>query len=290
MMQANKLRLGIFFVITMTFFLAVMVWLTGGFSGKKVSQYVCYFDWSVSGLSPGSDVMYNGMPVGQVRNISLAPDGRLVQVLMDMDPTFRIDSEITACLLASGITGSQNIDLSRSGEGDVQLNLAADLGFTPPAPVIPVTQGTMQKLAHGVDRMVEIMDLIDFRVLNDQLISMMMNVNRLLDAAEVEILMECLVSNSRNLDSLMITYTRLGRNADLLVTDLRRHLPELASDANLLIEHLDGLTEVLRLFALNAEASLAPVADFAGEARELVPLLREGLGGLLSPPAREVTW
>lgn len=290
MMRANRLRLGIFFVVTMTFFLAVMIWLTGGFSGKKVVPYVCYFDWSVSGLSPGSDVMYNGMPVGQVRTISLAPDGRLVQVLMDLDPAFRVDSEITACLLASGITGSQNIDLSRSGEGDPQLNLAADLSFSPPAPVIPVTQGTMQKLSHGVDRMVEIMDLIDFHKLNDELMSLMENLNRLLDAAEVEVLMECLVSNSRNLDSLLITYTRLGRNADLLVTDVRLRLPGLSADVGLLIRQLEELTEAIRLFTLNAEASLEPVADFAGEARELVPLLREGLRGMLSPPAREVVW
>jgi ABC-type transporter Mla subunit MlaD len=71
-------------------------------SGKKTVPYVSYFDWSVSGLSPGGEVMYNGVLVGTVRSISIAPDGRLVQVLMEVDPLFVVDSEITACLTATG--------------------------------------------------------------------------------------------------------------------------------------------------------------------------------------------
>jgi phospholipid/cholesterol/gamma-HCH transport system substrate-binding protein len=290
MMQANKLRLGIFFVVTMTFFLAVIIWLTGGLSGKKTVPYVSYFDWSVSGLSPGGEVMYNGVLVGTVRSISIAPDGRLVQVLMEVDPLFVVDSEITACLTATGITGSQKIDLSRAGEGDTQLNRAGDLGFTPPASVIPVTPGMMQKLTHGADRLVEIMDIMDFEVLNEELTRMLVNVNRLMDAAEVEVLMECLVSNSRNIDSLLITYNRLGRNADLLVTQMRSEFPGLSSDTKHLIENLEELTEVVKVFALNANAALEPVSGFAGEARELVPLIREGLARMVLPQGREVVW
>lgn len=290
MMKANKLRLGIFFVITMTFFLAVIIWLTGGLSGKKTIPYVCYFDWSVSGLSLGSEVMYNGVLVGSVRSISIAPDGRLVQVLMEVDPSFSVDPEITASLTAAGITGSQKIDLSRAGEGVVQLNRATDLDFTPPATVIPVATGMMQKLSHGADRLVEIMDIVDFELLNEELNRMLMNMNRLMDAAEVEILVECLVSNSRNLDSLLITYNRLGRNADLLVTQIRTELPGLSSDARHLMESLEELAGILEVFARNADATLGPVAGFAGEARELVPLIREGLDEMISPQGREVVW
>lgn len=290
MMQANRLRLGIFFVITMTFFLAVIIWLTGGLSGKKTVPYVCYFDWSVSGLSLGTEVMYNGVLVGSVRSISIAPDGRLVQVLMEIDPSFVVDSEITACLTASGITGSQKIDLSRAAYGEVQLNRAGELGFDPPAVVIPVTSGTMQKLSHGADRLVEIMDIMDFEVLNEELTRMLVNVNRLMDAAEVEVLVECLVSNSRNLDSLLITYNRLGRNTDLLVTQMRAELPGLSSDAHHLMESLEELSAVLKAFTQNADAALEPVSGFAGEARELMPLIREGLDAMISPQGREVVW
>jgi len=290
MMKANKLRLGIFFVVTMAFFLAVIIWLTGGLSGKKMVPYVCYFDWSVSGLSLGSEVMYNGVLVGSVRSISIAPDGRLVQVLMEVDPSFVVDHEITACLTTAGIAGSQKIDLSRSAEGQTQLNRAVDLGFTPPAVVIPVTSGMMQKLSHGADRLVEIMDIVDFEVLNEELNRMLVNVNRLMDAAEVEVLVECLVSNSRNLDSLLITYNRLGRNADLLVTQMRTELPGLSSDARHLMESLEELTQVLNAFTRNADALLEPVSGFAGEARELMPLLREGLDAMISPQGREVVW
>lgn len=290
MMQANKMRLGIFFVITTTFLLAVIVWLTGGLGGKKTVPYVSYFDWSVSGLSLGGDVMYNGVLVGTVKSISIAPDGRLVQVLMELDPEFVVDSEITACLIASGITGSQKIELSRAGEGQTQFYRAGELGFTPPAVVIPVAPGLMQKLSHGADRLVEIIDVIDFELLNDQLNKMLINVNRLLDAAEVEILMECLVSNSRNLDSVLTTYNRLGSNVDLLVTQMRSEFPVLSSDAQHLIESVEELTQILKAFSLSADAALEPVSGFAGEARELIPLIREGLDAMVLPQGREVVW
>lgn len=290
MMKANNLRLGVFFIVTMTFFLAVMIWLTGGFSGKKTVPYVCYFDWSVSGLSVGSEVMYNGVLVGSVKSISIAPDGELVQVLMEVDPLLIVDDEITACLNAAGITGSQKIDLSRAGEGDVQMNTAAELDFAPPAAVIPVAPGMMQKLSHGADRLVEIMDAVDFEILSVELNKMLVNVNRLLDDAEVEALMECLVSNSRNLDSLLITYNRLGRNTDLLVTQMSAELPGLSSDAQHLIENLEELSAVLKAFTHNADAALEPISGVAGEARELMPLIREGLDAMILPQGREVVW
>jgi phospholipid/cholesterol/gamma-HCH transport system substrate-binding protein len=286
MMKANKLRLGIFFVTAMFFLLAVIVWLTGGLGGRKASIYACYFDWSVSGLNVGGDVMYNGVLVGQIREISLAPDGRLVQVLMDMDPGFTVDSEITASLVATGITGGQDIDLHRAQPGEVRHNAAADLSFEPPVPVIPVAQGMMQKLSHMADRLVEVVDVLDM----DVLMELLGNMNRLLDDAEVDVLVESLVSNSRNLDTLLITYTRLGRNADLLITDIRRELPGLSSDADSLMERLGRLAETLDAFALNTGAALEPVSRFAGQAGELVPLIREGLDGMVTPPRREVSW
>ncbi len=286
MMRANKLRLGIFFVASMFFFLAVVVWLTGGLGGKKTSLYVCYFDWSVSGLNVGGDVMYNGVPVGQVREISMAPDGRLVQVLLDMDPAFAVDPTITAALVTTGITGSQDIDLHRAEPGELRFNGPSDLTFEPPAQVIPVTQGMMQKLDHVADRLAKAVDILDVEVLME----LLSNMNRLLHDADLDLLTESLVSNSRHLDTLMTTYTRLGRNVDLLVTDIRRELPGLSSDADTLMERLGRLAETLDAFALNTGAALEPVSRFAGQAGELVPLIREGLDGKLTPPRREVSW
>ncbi len=286
MMKANKLRLGIFFVASMFFLLAVIIWLTGGLGGRKTAVYACYFDWSVNGLNVGGDVMYNGVLVGRIREISLAPDGRLVQVLMDMDPGFTVGPEITATLVATGITGGQDIDLYRARPDEVRHNAAGHLSFSPPAPVIPVAQGIMQKLSHMADRLVEVVDILDMEVL----MNLLGNMNRLLEDAEVDVLVESLVSNSRNLDTLLVTYTRLGRNADLLITDIRRELPELSSDADSLMERLGRLAETLDAFALNTGAALEPVSRFAGQAGEMIPLIREGLDGMVTPPRREVSW
>jgi hypothetical protein len=114
----------------------------------------------------------------------------------------------------------------------------------------------MQKLSHMADRLVEVVDILDMEVL----MNLLGNMNRLLEDAEVDVLVESLVSNSRNLDTLLVTYTRLGRNADLLITDIRRELPELSSDADSLMERLGRLAETLDAFALNTGAALEPVS------------------------------
>ncbi|MCK7522901.1 MAG: hypothetical protein MZV64_37105 [Ignavibacteriales bacterium] len=56
------------------------------------------------------------------------------------------------------------------------------------------------------------------------------------------------------------------------------------------MESLEELTAVLKTFTQNADAALEPVSGFAGEARELMPLIREGLDAMISPQGREVVW
>ena len=81
-MTGNKFKLGLFFSIGVFFTIFLIIWLSGGFSEKKTTTYVSYFSWSVQGLNQGSSVMYNGVSIGQIESIDIAPDGRLVEVLM----------------------------------------------------------------------------------------------------------------------------------------------------------------------------------------------------------------
>ena len=51
----------------------------------ETRQYVTYFAESVQGLEVNAPVKFRGLQIGRVEDIKLAPDGRLIEVLMRVD-------------------------------------------------------------------------------------------------------------------------------------------------------------------------------------------------------------
>ncbi|MEA3266818.1 MAG: MlaD family protein, partial [Candidatus Fermentibacteria bacterium] len=161
-LRANKLRLGIFFVLVMTLFVGAIFWLVGGFTKDPSTEYACYYAWSVSGLNVGSAVNYNGVPVGSVVSIGIAPDGRLVEVVLQIvDDKFMVDSTIVASLYVTGITGLQNVNLESLPDSVSRKYESHQLSFQSDLPVIPVRSGTVQSVTTGITRLFEIMESID---------------------------------------------------------------------------------------------------------------------------------
>ena len=103
-MEANRFRLGVFFFLGSLIAISVMVWLTGWFKSEATKSYVCYFSESVQGLEEGSSVRYNGVPVGTVDEIHVAPDGRLVEVMVSIDSEFPVRSDLEARLVFVSIS------------------------------------------------------------------------------------------------------------------------------------------------------------------------------------------
>ena len=51
----------------------------------KGSLYSVYFDESVQGLQVDSAIKYRGVEIGKVQSIEVAPDNRLIEVIMKID-------------------------------------------------------------------------------------------------------------------------------------------------------------------------------------------------------------
>jgi phospholipid/cholesterol/gamma-HCH transport system substrate-binding protein len=111
--RANYVLIGLFILAVIAGGFAFVAWFSaterpGG--GRAVYRVI--FPGSVSGLSPGGWVLFNGVKVGEVTKISFVPDDpSRVSVLVGIDPAVPIHTDTKAQLEYTGLTGVASVAL-----------------------------------------------------------------------------------------------------------------------------------------------------------------------------------
>ena len=111
--QAQKIRLGIFLVVSSTILLIIIAFFTAReFFKKEDTYFVSYEGVSVGGLEIGSPVKYLGIKVGSITSISIDPeDVNSVIVELALKPATPIKEDAEADITSIGITGLKNIEI-----------------------------------------------------------------------------------------------------------------------------------------------------------------------------------
>jgi phospholipid/cholesterol/gamma-HCH transport system substrate-binding protein len=117
--RKQKVRLAIFLILMFGAVIALLFLIFGrGVMEKKVTYYVRFEETSVSGLSIGSSVTYQGINVGNVENIYIDPESvRDIVVIVKVNKDLPIRENTKALLLPAGITGVMKLELA-GGKGD----------------------------------------------------------------------------------------------------------------------------------------------------------------------------
>jgi len=290
-LKANRFRLGIFFVLIMGVFIAAIVWLAGGFTSSASSYYACYFGWSVGGLNVGSAVSYNGVPIGSVTSIEIAPDGRLVKVVLKIeDEKFKVDDTVVATLYLTGITGLRNINLESLPDSSPRLWSQDQLSFESDIRVIPVQSGTVQSVTTGLNRIFEILEQIDAKTLNDQAILALTRINELLEAMDSDSI-ACRVSGTLdNINRLLVTYDELGRELTIAVRDLKGDVDPLVSDIHEFTSRLSELSTLLQYLGDDLNDTFDDTGLILHEIGVLLPRINRLLEGYSSSSSGEDIW
>ena len=106
----QKALVGIFLSVSGVIFIGLLVVLSG-IRREETVPYFIEFNENVSGLFPGSDVRYRGVPVGRVINITVAPNNR-VHASVEIRPSIvRLRQGTVAQLNPAGITGQLYVNL-----------------------------------------------------------------------------------------------------------------------------------------------------------------------------------
>src|SRR3972149_9372392 len=120
--KTSKFMIGLFVTIGILIGMVAIVWLGASKYFEKGATYVTYFDESVQGLQVDSAVKYRGVEVGRVEKIRVAPDNRLIEIIMKIDLKGELERDDVAQLKAAGITGIVFVELSRKDPGEPDLS------------------------------------------------------------------------------------------------------------------------------------------------------------------------
>ncbi|WP_370439283.1 MlaD family protein [Microvirga sp. TS319] len=116
--RANYALIGIFTLAVIAAAFGFVYWFSGGSRGQERQAVRIVFSGSVSGLSQGSSVSFNGLRVGEVTQISLLPeDPRRVVAIAQVDRNTPVRADTRARLEYQGLTGVANIGLSGGEPG-----------------------------------------------------------------------------------------------------------------------------------------------------------------------------
>lgn len=116
--RANYALIGLFTLAVFAGILGFVYWFAAGRNnGDKVS-YRVIFTGSVSGLSRGSLVRFNGLRVGEVTTIDLVPnDPSRVMAIIEIDQKTPVKTDTRARLEYQGLTGQASVQLSGGTAG-----------------------------------------------------------------------------------------------------------------------------------------------------------------------------
>lgn len=108
---SNAFMIGLFVMVSVLILLGAIIWLGANKFFKQNTYYVTYFENSVEGLETGSPVKYQGVPVGTISNIDLAPDGKLVEVTVQIGSNIDITDSMRIKPEFAGIAGGKFLQL-----------------------------------------------------------------------------------------------------------------------------------------------------------------------------------
>ncbi|MDL2285521.1 MlaD family protein [Desulfovibrio sp. OttesenSCG-928-F07] len=111
--KASYIVVGLSALIAVALFFGMLLFAVNKEDGQKVTYYKVIFEGGVSGLSVGNDVRFNGIKVGEVRQIDIDPnDPARVRVIASVHGEVPIREDSEARLEAQGITGLSIVYIS----------------------------------------------------------------------------------------------------------------------------------------------------------------------------------
>jgi phospholipid/cholesterol/gamma-HCH transport system substrate-binding protein len=273
---------GLFVIGGVMIGVAAVVWLGASQYFEKGTRYVTYFDESVQGLQVDSRVKYRGVDVGSVQRIGVAPDQRVVEVVIKIDLEADIERSAVSQLKSAGITGIVFVELDRRQE-DTPI-------FLPPAgmktvyPIIASKPSQAKQMFSSVDRIMERIAEVDLKGVVDQLKQTSRVMETFLTGGEVKHIMKNLNSSTAELDRSLVKVDRIlaGGKLEGIIEEMERGIVEarqgIGETRQVIGEATQGIGEIRQgiaetrqlVVAITAEMEKLKAAETAAKAKSLI--------------------
>ncbi len=291
--KANYILIGAFTIIIASALLLFGLWAAKYSSERSWQQYEVVFREAVTGLSVGSPVQYNGIAVGSITKLSLAPnDPRQVIARIRLESSTPVKTDTRAKLAITSLTGPAIIQLS-GGTPQAPALTSVDKREVP---VIQTSPSALQNITDTANRIVERLD----QVLSDQNVA---SIGATL--TNLESISGSLASRDEGLQALLASArdaaTNLDRTLDTTNGTIQRLDQNLVKQLPPILSKLESTLAKMDKAAGNADAILgenrAAINSFASdglgqlgptlsELRSLIRDLRQVSDRLEGNPAR----
>jgi phospholipid/cholesterol/gamma-HCH transport system substrate-binding protein len=275
--KANYVLIGAFTLAAGIALLLFGLWAAKFSTEREWQEYRIVFNEAVTGLSVGSPVQYNGITVGSITKLSLAPnDPRQVIALIRLSADAPVKTDTRAKLAITSLTGPTIIQLSGGSPQSPTLS-SVDRSETP---TIKTAPSALQNITDTANRIVERLDM----VLSDKNVASISQTLQNLDeittavATQKADLQTLIVSARESMQKLDTTLAATQGTVERIDRNLVQQLPPL-------VDKLDATLDRWEKAGGNAEAILgenrAAINSFANDGLgQLGPTLTE-LRGLV---------
>jgi phospholipid/cholesterol/gamma-HCH transport system substrate-binding protein len=271
--KANYVLIGAFTLAVSIFGLLFALWAANWSSEREWNTYNIVFNEAVTGLFEGGSVRYNGINVGTIDHLRLAPnDPRKVIAQVRINTMTPVKTDTHAKISQDGLTGPTFIQLS-GGSPNAPLLLSSDSNEVP---TIATEPSALQNIADTANRLVQRLDMVlseeNVRRISDSL----QNIEQLTGtiAAQREDVGKLIVNARDASEQLKLTLATTNTTVERLDRDVIQHLPAL-------VDKLDRTLAQLESVSQNANGMLAENrAPLANGVQQLGPALTE-LRGLV---------
>ena len=227
--HVSSRALGLFVTVGVILGVVAIIWVGASKYFEKGDRYVTFFNESVQGLQQDSAVKYRGVDVGRVEGIRVAPDNRLIEVVMKIRLKEEVEKNNVASLRAVGITGIVFIELDRRDPEEPDLSPRID--FASEYPIIPSRPSQLRQIFSGIDEIVEKIKQIDLEGLSKSITHSAKAAEDLLAGPRTQKVLANLESISVNLDQTMARVEKITAEGNLegIVGETRAALVEARS-------------------------------------------------------------
>lgn len=264
--RANYVLIGAFTLIIAAALLLFGLWAAKYSSERTWQEYQVVFREAVTGLSVGSPVQYNGIAVGSITKLSLAPnDPRQVIARIRVESYTPVKTDTRAKLAITSLTGPTIIQLS-GGTPQAPSLTSVD---SREAPVIQTAPSALQNITDTANRIVERLD----QMLSDK------NVASITATLEnLEAMSTSLASREDGVEALIVSARDAAQNLNRTLTTTNGAIERL--DKNL-VQELPGILDKLETTLGKLDSAAGNADAILGENRAAInSFASDGLGQL----------
>lgn len=264
--KANYVLIGAFTIVIAAALLLFGLWAAKYSSERTWQEYTIVFREAVTGLSVGSPVQYNGIAVGSITKLSLAPnDPRQVIARIRVEASTPIKTDTRAKLAITSLTGPAIIQLS----GGTPQSPALTSVDTREAPVIQTAPSALQNIADTANKIVERLD----QLFNDKNVA---SITATL--ANLETISDSMAHRGEGLESLIVSARDAARSLDATMVTTNGTIKRIDQD---LVQKLPPILEKLESTLAQLDSAAGNADAILGENRAAInSFATDGLGQL----------